>query len=79
MYSKEKRKSSGTFKPNLYFSLQVVALFLALSLVLQLTDVYALGAFSLLVSGLISLGVIVHLLSKRKRAIQRQGLYRQMK
>ena len=72
MYSNEKRKSSGPLQPNLYLLLQTLVLFLLLSLVVQLTELYNLGVFVLLISGFISIGVMFYFLLQRKRVIRRQ-------
>ena len=72
MYRNDKRHSHGQLMPNIYSILQVIVLTLVLSLIVQLTGIFELDIFVLLLSALISIGVVFYILIRRKRVIQRQ-------
>ncbi|QOY52762.1 hypothetical protein [Candidatus Sulfurimonas baltica] len=75
MRRNEKRHSSGTLLPNIYFSLQVIGVLLILSLVIQLVKLFDLAFPIILISCFIAIGFVFYFLIRRKIVIQRQDIY----
>ncbi|QOY53988.1 hypothetical protein HUE87_08790 [Candidatus Sulfurimonas marisnigri] len=71
----EKRQSYGTLLPNIFFSLQVIAILLILSLIVQFVELFNLAIPIILISCFIAIGFVFYFLIRRKNIIQRQDIY----